>query len=145
MIQEQIWIDKPIDDVWNFIELEFAKVFKCSPSKLSGKEIKAQASNFTGQRIEIIQRIAELQKPNRLVLESENSKDRVRTIYELEADGDAATFLRSSEMGEGISSKMRTFNYKVMGLPILRSGSKKKLRNRLDSIKMMLEGNGETV
>ena len=33
MLKEEIFIQKPIDEVWDFIVFEYAKSFKCSPSQ----------------------------------------------------------------------------------------------------------------
>ena len=37
IMKETIWIDRDIDAVWDFEELEFAKIFKCCPKNLNEK------------------------------------------------------------------------------------------------------------
>lgn len=139
MIKETIYIEKPIDEVWNFVEMEFAKVFKTSPSKLIGKTITVETMNFTGKMFNIEQSITTQEKNKELILRSESGKDIVLCHYQFDADGENGTYLTSFEDGEGKSSKLRTWNYTLMTLPILRGSSKKKLRRRLEGIKMMLE------
>lgn len=140
MLQAQIWIDKPIEEVWHFIELEFAKVFKCSPSKLLNQEIKSTARNFNGQEISIEQRVTVLEPNHLITIESINSKDRVFTSYELIKDEEGGTYLSTTEDGEGVTSKARSLNYKLMSLPIISRGSKKRLYKRLETMKYIIEG-----
>lgn len=139
MLQAQIFIEKPVEEVWRFIELEFAKVFKCSPSKLLNQEIKSTARNFNGQEISIEQKVTVFEPNTKITIESINSKDRVFTSYELIADADG-TFLSTTEDGHGVSSKARSLNYKLMSLPIISRGSRKRLLKRLETMKYIIEG-----
>lgn len=143
MIKEQIWIDKPLEDVWSFIEKEFAKAFKCSPSKLLNATTSVKTKTFSGHETTLKQTVSELQSLSRLVIVSENSKDRVFTGYEVVSDDEGGTFVTLYEQGEGIEKKSRSWNYTLMTLPIINRGSKKRLRRRLESIKYILEGNGD--
>ncbi len=143
MIKEQIWIDKSQADVWGFIEKEFAKAFKCSPSKLMNATTTTKTRTFSGHETTLKQIVTEHEPMTRLVIVSENSKDRVITGYEVESDQEVGTFVTLFEDGEGIEKKSRSWNYKLMTLPIINRGSKKRLRKRLESIKYILESNGE--
>lgn len=141
MVRAEIFIEKPIEEVWQFIEMEFAKVFKCSPKQLLDKSIETKTHTFSGHEIAIKQRISKLEPNVRLEMESENTKDFVVTGYELTADSEG-TFLATYEEGEGKESKIRSLNYKFMALPFLKNGSKKRLMRRLESMKYLIEGSG---
>ena len=143
MIKEQIWIDKSLEEVWKFIEMEFAKAFKCSPSKLIDATTSVKSKTFAGQEITLTQSFSEVIANQRLVLVSENMKDRVETTYALQSDEEHGTFLTLTEDGKGVEKKLRSWNYALMALPILNRGSKKRLRRRLESIKYLLESNGD--
>lgn len=143
MIKEQIWIGKTQEQVWSFIEMEFAKAFKCSPSKLLNSTTTTKTRTFSGHETSLKQVVSEHVPMERLVIVSQSSKDKVITGYELVSDGEKGTFVTLFEDGEGIEKKTRTWNYKLMTLPIINRGSKKRLRSRLESIKYILEGSGE--
>ncbi len=138
MLKEEIFIEKPITDVWEFVITEYAKTFKCSPSQLEGKEVEATANSFSGKPVKIKQTVQIIEVNKRIEVTSENSRDLVTTGYELTEDADG-TFLATYEKGEGKSSVFRTWNYKLFSWPILRNSSKKRLRHRLEMIKGILE------
>ena len=138
MIRERIFIEKPISEVWDYVVLELAKSFKCSPSQLKGKEVKSTTQNF-GSSVEITQTVTELEPQEYVEIVSESSKTRAVKIYEFEADEDG-TYLVTGEKGEGINSIFRTWNFRLLELPVLRNSTKKKLRFSLEYIKASLEG-----
>lgn len=138
MLKEEIFIAKPITDVWEFIVNEYAKSFKCSPSQLMGKEMETTVPSFGNREIKIKQTVQALEKNKRIEVVSENSRDLVTTGYELTADEDG-TFLMTYEKGQGKDSVFRTWNYKLWTFPILRNSSLKRLRHRLDMIKDTIE------
>lgn len=142
MVKETVFIEKPINEVWDFIELEFAKAFKCSPKALLGKTTTMESMNFTGKPIKVNQEVIIHDRESHFAFVSVNSKDRVESHYEFSADPDG-TYLTTYEVGEGVNSKLRTWNYTLFTLPILRGSTKKKLRNRLEGLRMMIEGEGE--
>lgn len=139
MLKEEIFIQKPIQEVWDFVVLEYAKSFKCSPSQLMGKEISTVTKNFSNQEFKITQRVSVFEDKQKIEVISENAKDKVITGYELTEDDDG-TFLSTYEFGEGKDSILRSWNYKLWSLPLLRNSSKKRLRNRLETIKGLIEG-----
>ena len=132
-MKETIWIDREVEEVWDFVELEFAKIFKCSPKKLSEKTLTIKRGNK-----EICQSIKVQDKPHRLVLLSEDDTDLVETHYTF-IDDNEGSFVSLHELGKGKKNILRTLYYKAQDLPILRSKRKKKLRDRLYSIKYLLE------
>lgn len=138
MLKETIFIEKPINEVWYFIEMEFAKAFKCSPKALLGKTTTVDSMNFTGKSITVSQVVTIHDNQSHFAFTSENSKDRVESHYVLEADPEG-TYLTTYEIGTGVQSKMRTLNYQLFTLPILRGSTKKKLRRRLEGLKTMIE------
>lgn len=139
MVKETIFIEKPINEVWDFIELEFAKAFKCSPQALLGKTTTIDSMNFTGKTIKVNQEVIIHDKESHFAFVSLNSKDRVESHYEFSADPEG-TYLTTYEIGSGVESKLRTWNYTLFTLPILRGSTKKKLRRRLEGLKSMMEG-----
>lgn len=138
MLKEEIFIQKPIDEVWDFIVLEYAKSFKCSPSQLKGKTTESVARTFTNKEFKITQTVTEVIDKERIEVVSENNRDRVLTGYSLIEDEDG-TFLTTYEKGEGKESRLRTWNYKLWSMPLLRRSTVKRLRQRVESIKYILE------
>ena len=132
-MKETIWIDREVEEVWDFVELEFAKIFKCSPKKLSEKTLTIKRGNK-----EICQSIKVQDKPHRLVLVSEDDSDLVETHYTFIEDNEGS-FVSLYELGKGKKNVLRTLYYKAQNLPILKSKRKKKLRDRLYSIKYLME------
>lgn len=143
MIKEQIWIEKPIEEVWAFVEKEFAKAFKCSPSKLTEATTTVKTKSFTGSEVVLNQSVTQLVRLEKITIQSVNGDDCVSSGYEFEADGETGTFLSLFETGTNLSKKSKSLNYTIMSLPILNRGSKKRLRRRLESIKSLLESTGE--
>ncbi len=136
-MKETIWIDRDIEVVWDYVELEFAKIFKCSPKKLSQKTLVIKRGNK-----EITQSIKMQDKPHHLVLLSEDESDLVETHYTLFEDEEGC-FLSLHEVGKGKKNALKTLYYRAQKLPILRSKRKKELRDRLYSIKYLLETDNE--
>ena len=132
-MKETIWINKDRETVWDFVVLEFAKAFKCSPRQLQKKEIVLQRKSK-----KITQTVPIQDKPKQLVLVSEDEKEIVETHYEFSEDDDGS-FLTVYEIGKGKNSLIRTLFYKAQSLPILRGRRKKRTRQRLESIKYLME------
>ena len=139
MLKQEIFIEKPITDVWEFIVAEYAKSFKCSPSQLKDKEIETTVQSFGNKNVKIVQSVQKLEEFKLIEVLSENSRDLVTTGYALIEDPDG-TFLTTYESAKGKSSVFRTWNYKLFALPILRNSSHKRMRQRLETIKGLLEG-----
>lgn len=133
-MKETIWINHDQEAVWDFVVLEFAKIFKCSPRQLKTKEITIKRASK-----KITQSIPIQDKPNKLMLLSEDEKDRVETHYEFSKE-DEGSFLSIYELGTGKDNFLRTLFYKAQSLPFIRSGRRKRLRQRLESIKYLMEG-----
>lgn len=139
MIKDTIFIEKPIEEVWDYIVLEYAKSFKCSPSQLNGKQIESTARSFNNKVINIKQTVVKLVENEVIEVESENSRDTVVTGYSLTNDEDG-TFLTTYENGEGKESTLRSWNYKLWTFPLLNRSTKKRLRYRLETLKGLIEG-----
>ncbi len=139
MLKDEIFIAKPVEEVWDYIVLEYAKSFKCSPSQLSDKVLETTAKTFNNKEVKITQKVSILKENETIEVISENSKDKVATGYTLSSDPDG-TFLGTYEKGEGQDSFLRTLNYKLWSLPILKKSSARRLRARLETIKGLIEG-----
>lgn len=133
-MKETVWINKDIETVWDFVELEFAKAFKCSPKKLQEKELKLKHGSK-----EIIQSIPVQDRPDHLVLLSEDDTDIVETHYKFYPDEIEGSYIEMYEIGKGKKSVFKTLFYKILDLPLLRTKKRKRLRTRLESIKYFLE------
>ncbi|CAM3638355.1 hypothetical protein ERUR111494_04490 [Erysipelothrix urinaevulpis] len=138
MIKDTIYINRPVEEVWTFIVEQFALAFDCNIDDLEHQQVIADTINFTGKTTTVHQEITELKSMEKLVMKSENSKDIITSSYHVERD-DEGTFLSVSEEGVGKDSKLRSLNFSVFTLPILRRGSKKKIRRKLETMKQMLE------
>ena len=132
-MKETIYINKDIETVWDFVELEFAKVFKCSPKKLKGKQITVKRKGK-----DLTQTIIIHNKPHHLALLSEDDYDHVETHYQMLADEDGC-FLTLHEFGKGKNNLLKTLFYKSQKLPIIHSRRKKQQRQRLESLKYLIE------
>lgn len=139
MIQEEVYIQRPLIDVWDFVVLEFAKVFKCSPSKIEGRSTTTYAKTTSGAERKVIQTIKEVVLHEKIVLITKSDHDYVEMVY-LFKDDENGVFLSSYEIGKGQGSFFQKIGYKLMQLPILRNSTKKRLRSRLLTIKGILEG-----
>lgn len=133
-MKETIWINKGQEEVWSFVVLEFAKAFKCSPRQLKTKKMVYKQGPKT-----ITQSIPIQEKPHKLVLLSEDKNDQVETHYEFSKE-DEGSFLSIYEVGKGKNSIFKTLYYKAQSLPLIRSRRSKRLRQRLESIKYLMEG-----
>lgn len=139
MIQEEVYIQRPLVEVWDFVVLEFAKVFKCSPSKIEGKSTITSAKTTGGTERKVTQTIKEVVLHEKIVLITKSDQDYVEMVYLFRAD-ETGVFLSSYEIGTGEGSLFQKVGYKLMQLPVLRNSTKKRLRSRLLTIKGILEG-----
>ncbi len=139
MLKEEIFIEKPVEEVWDYIVLEYAKSFKCSPSQLKDKVLETTAKTFNNKEVKISQKVVQFEENKLIEVLSENSRDKVTTGYSLTEDPDG-TFLATYEIGEGQDGFLRSLNYKLWTLPFLRKSTVKRLRVRLETIKGLIEG-----
>lgn len=130
---ESIWISKDVETVWDFIEMEFAKVFKCSPNKL-----KNQTMTVKQGKKKIHQKIIVHDRQSHLALLSEDKTNHVETHYKFYPEKEGS-FLEMYEIGKGKNNPLVTFYYKITSLPLLRYRKKKRYRLRLESFKQTIE------
>lgn len=135
MLKDTVFIEKPRDEVWDFIVMEFAKAFKTSPSKIQEKTHKVKAGK---NRVDAQQRITVLEKPTLLKMETFSPRDIVTLTYELHDDEDGC-FVTLIEEGKGNKNPIRTLAYSVRTLPLFRGRKKQVLRARLEAMKNIIE------
>lgn len=138
MIQDTIYIDQPVETVWNFVETEFAKVFQCNPKQLLGKKTQRETVLFSGKTVTLVQEVISQKQKEEFSYTSEHSKDIVTTVYRLESY-ETGTLLSLEEKGQGSKSKLRTANFTMFSLPILNRRVKKKIARQLEGIKSLIE------
>ena len=133
----QVMIENPIDQVWNFLIEQLATSYG-SIEELEGKEITMETLNFLAQRIQVKQRVSKLIENQSIQLETTSTHDLVSTIFELKPN-EAFTILTLQEEAQASSKQYRLWNYKLMALPLLRRGAMRKLQERLNRMKQMIE------
>jgi hypothetical protein len=139
MVTSTININKDCSSVWAGIEAEFCKTFNITASDLPKAEIKVQTRSFYGEPIEVLQKVTEYIPGQAIAISSVNGHDIVTSQYKLNSLGDAQTKVSLSVVGKNDASPFKNWNYFLMGLPILRSGTKKRLAMQLGSLKTILE------
>ena len=141
MVANEILINNDLDSVYRFIEKTLCTAFKAKKDSLLGAEniYKLNRGNATG--INVRQVVSEVEINKVLSFESFWGSDKVVTTYSLKDEGNGATTVVLSENAYS-SSQMRRYNYIFMSLPVLRSGTMKKLKKQLENIKNTIEGEG---
>lgn len=137
MIKGSIIINKPIEEVYKSVEMQFAKTFKTSPSKLPGATVKSK-TQLTKKPIDIVQKMVNVVPQELMSFETENEADIVTTTYYF-TDLDEVTRVSLTEQARGVKSKARTVIYGIMSLPVLNMGSKRKVNQRLQGLKAFIE------
>ncbi|MDE8052118.1 hypothetical protein PT073_07375 [Erysipelothrix rhusiopathiae] len=130
MLKETVFIEAPLEEAWDRFELEFAKLFKCSPKKMLHREMKAKVKTMNGREIELKQRVIIHDRYKHFAFISENPKENVTTHYEFFQDKDG-TFISSYD--EKSKGEM------VYRLPFVKQKVRKQLKGRLQQIKFMIE------
>lgn len=133
----QVMIEKPIDQVWNFLIEQLATSYG-SIEELEGKEITLETLNFMAQKIQVKQRVSKMIENHSIQLETTSTHDLVSTIFELKPN-EEFTILTLQEEAQASSKQYRLWNYKLMALPLLRRGAMRKLQERLNRMKQMIE------
>ncbi|CAM2731388.1 hypothetical protein [Erysipelothrix tonsillarum] len=130
MLKETVFIEAPLDKTWERVELEFAKIFKCSPKKMLHREMKTKIKSISGRELEIKQRVIIHDRYKHFAFVSENPKEHVTTHYEFFEDKDGTYITSYDEKEKG------GFMYKM---PFVRQKVKRQLKGRLQQIKSMVE------
>lgn len=142
MVKYEVMIDRDLETVWHQIEEEFCKVFKCKAGELADREIETEAKSYYGSPIHVSQKISEYVPGQAIEMESVRGADVVTSRYTAETAGAAKTKVALALQGRNKKSVLRTWNYALMSWPILRSGTKKKLRRQLLHLKAVIESKG---
>lgn len=137
MVNKEILIHKNIDDVYNAVEKTLKQTFKAKGPLLGAENIH-KMSTVKGE-VKIRQVVSQSEKNKVLSFDSYWGRDKVITTYSFREDGPDFTVVQLKEEAYS-SSTLRNYNYMFMSLPILRSGSIKKLDKQLVNLKHMLEG-----
>jgi len=140
LVSNTIIIDKDLDTVWGKIEGEFATTFKCPSNQLSGKEVKVQAKDYFGNPINIVQKVMKYEPQRSITVQSINGHDVVTSQYQAESTENGSTRVTLSVHGTNAKSTLKSWNYSLMSWPILRGGTKKRLKLQLTRLKSVIEG-----
>ena len=143
MVNSEVLIGREIKTVWTKIEDEFAKTFECKAEELLNRETTAQTKNYGGNPITITQKVTEYVPEQSITVISLNNDDIVSSKYSVSRASDTTTKVVLSVEGKNDKSVLKSWNYFLMGLPILRGGTKKKLRRQLYYLKNALENRGD--
>ena len=136
-MQAQVLIERPIEQVWTFLIEQLAASYG-SNEELEGKEITMETWNFLAQKIQVRQQVAKVVENQSIHLETTSTHDLVSTTFEL-MPSENQTILILQEEAQASSKQYRLWNYKLMALPILRRGATRKLHERLNRMKQMIE------
>ena len=141
MVAKEILINKDLDSVYRFIEKTLCTAFKAKKDNLLGAENIYKLNRGNGTDINVRQVVSEVEINKVLSFESFWGSDKIVTTYSLIEKGNGATTVALSENAYS-SSQMRRYNYIFMSLPVLRSGTMKKLQKQLENLKNTIEGEG---
>lgn len=142
MVTNNVIVNRDLPLVWKKIEAEFCKNFSCRPEELSGRKITTKTNNYYGKPINITQAVAGYNPRESITIQSINSSDVVSSTYSVEAVDASSTRVTLSVAGSNNKSVLRTWNYWLMSLPVLRSGTKKRLSMQLSRLKSLIENEG---
>ncbi|MGI6365289.1 MAG: SRPBCC family protein [Bacillota bacterium] len=142
MVSNSIILQLDAETVWAKIQEEFCKAFNCRDEDLLGRTITVKTRNYWGNPIQVTQKVTEFSPPQSIAIQSQNRKDIVTTRYRVEALEPGATKVVLSVEGKNQGSILRTWNYRLMSLPVLRSGAKKRLARQLQGLKQLIEAEG---
>ncbi|MGB4588242.1 MAG: hypothetical protein WBI17_03270 [Clostridiaceae bacterium] len=141
MVSKEILISKDLDSVYRFIEKTLCTAFKTKKDNLLGAENIFKLNRGNGNGVNVRQVVSEVEINKVLSFESFWGSDKVVTTYTLMEKENGATAVVLSENAFS-SSQMRRYNYIFMSLPVLRSGTIKKLKKQLENLKNTIEGEG---
>lgn len=141
MVAKEILISKDLDSVYRFIEKTLCAAFKAKKDNLLGAENIYKLNRGNGTGVNVRQVVSEVEINKVLSFESFWGSDKVVTTYSLKDEGNGTTTVVLSENAFS-SSQMRRYNYIFMSLPVLRSGTMKKLKKQLENLKNTIEGEG---
>ncbi|HBS91159.1 MAG TPA: hypothetical protein DEA51_01680 [Erysipelotrichaceae bacterium] len=138
MVKDNIYIEKDIDTVYQFVEKALCQTFKTSPGKLLNRKHTHQLSSGRNKGVKFEQTVIAQLKNETLAFTSTFSDDMITTTYVFEAYEDGGTFVTLMEDARS-SKTFRNYNYKLLSLPILRGMSLKKIRMQLARLKVTIE------
>lgn len=128
--------------MWRQIEAEFAKAFKCKVDELPGREIRHKTRSYVGNPIEVVQKVIDYVPETTIAIRSENNSDIVVSRYTVTEVDETITKVELELEGKNDKSVLRSWNYWLMSLPVLRSGTKKRLDLQLNQLKSVIESEG---
>lgn len=142
MVKNDIVVNRDMETVWSTIEEEFCTVFKCKPSELAGRVIKTKAKSYYGDPIQVSQQVTEYVPGKTIAIESVRDSDVVTSRYTVEPATAGATKISLALQGKNEKSVLRSWNYTLMSWPVLRGGTKKRLKRQLMQLKKVIESKG---
>jgi len=137
VVSKEILIHEDIHKVYDAVESTLRKTFKAKGELLGAEHIHKMPG--TKGEIRIRQVVSKREENAVLSFDSFWGKDQVVTTYSFSSDDPEFTKVRLEEKAYS-SSTLRNYNYTLMSLPILRSGSMKKIERQLKNLKQMIEG-----
>jgi len=143
MVSNSITIPRDIETVWNTIEAEFRKAFKCQGKELLGRRTTIKTRSYFGSPITVSQEVIEYAPREAIAIKSVNRDDVLISRYRLEALADDCCRVTLSVQGRNEKSKLKTWNYWVMSLPVFRSGARKRLAIQLQRLKEFILAGGD--
>lgn len=142
MVTNNVIVNKDLSLVWKKIEAEFCKNFNCRPEELSGRKVTTKTNNYYGDPINVTQVVADINPRESITIQSINGGDVVSSAYKVEAVDESSTRVTLSVAGSNNTSVLRSWNYWLMSLPVLRSGTRKRLSMQLSRLKTLIENEG---
>ncbi len=142
MVSASIMVCKDVKTVWQKIETEFCKAFKCNIDNLINKRITHKTTSYTGSPIEVNQEVIEYNPGESIAINSEKGDDVVTSRYLVETVTDTATRVTLTITSENRKSVLKHWNFKLMSLPVLKSGTKRRIRLQLNGLKTIIENEG---
>lgn len=143
MVSRSIVIERDRETVWAQIEAEFRKALACPRGDLLNRSASVKTRSYRGGPLRVVQTVTDYNPGQSITIESQNKDDYVSNSYAVEALGPQSTKVTLAVAGRNQASQLRNWNYKLMGWPLLRSGTQKRLDLQLKGLKQLVEG-GQT-
>lgn len=137
-MKKSIIIDKPVDVVFDYVQMEFAKAFKCSPQKLLNKQLKLSQKNNRNYMVDMVQVIVKHDKNQAIVFTNTTKADIITVQYLFEGQGEF-TQLTIIETSQGNDSIIHSLYHTLNRLPLISLPIKSRIQTKLEQLKDQIE------
>lgn len=139
MVSRSIIINKDHSAVWEKIQGEFCKTFKCKASELMNGKASIKTKSSSGKPLRLYQAVADFQPQRSITVDSITGDNIVSSTYLVEIERPGSSKVTLSVEGNNYKSRFRSLVYKIMDLPFLQKGTASRLDLQLRRLKHSIE------